>query len=87
MPVYTSCFLHPVWGYVDHPWYYGPTIDCRQEGSTYLCQTGGTCCTQWSSLQGMHAQLGLQAYLDVCMHKLACGVLDRLVWCGWQPTG
>ncbi len=20
MPVYTSCFLHPVWGYVDHPW-------------------------------------------------------------------
>jgi hypothetical protein len=61
MPVYTSCFLHPVWGYVDHPWYYGPTIDCRQEGSTYLCQTGGACCTHWSSLQGMHAQLGLQA--------------------------
>ena len=20
MPVYTSCFMHPIYGYVDHPW-------------------------------------------------------------------
>ncbi len=28
VPVYTSCFIHPVWGFVDHPWYYGPTQKC-----------------------------------------------------------
>ena len=24
VPVYTSCFMHPVWGWADHPWWYGP---------------------------------------------------------------
>ncbi len=47
MPVYTSCFLHPVWGYVDHPWYYGPTIDCRRDGDMQICQTGGTPRHRW----------------------------------------
>ena len=23
-PVYTSCFLHPVLGWADYPWFYGP---------------------------------------------------------------
>ncbi|CAK0774152.1 hypothetical protein CVIRNUC_004140 [Coccomyxa viridis] len=40
VPVYTSCFIHPVWGYVDHPWYYGPTQHCREEGGNTYCATG-----------------------------------------------
>ena len=41
VPVYTSCFIHPVWGFVDHPWYYGPTQNCWEENGTTLCATGG----------------------------------------------
>jgi Exostosin family len=25
VPVYTSCFAHPIFGWADHPWYYFPT--------------------------------------------------------------
>ena len=42
VPVYTSCFIHPVWGFVDHPWYYGPTQHCRNKGGNTYCATGGT---------------------------------------------
>ena len=41
VPVYTSCFIHPVWGFLDHPWYYGPTQNCWEEDGTTLCATGG----------------------------------------------
>ena len=41
VPVYTSCFIHPVWGFVDHPWYYGPTVNCWENSGTQYCATGG----------------------------------------------
>ena len=29
VPVYTSCFMHPVHGWADAPWFYGPGGEAR----------------------------------------------------------
>ena len=80
VPVYTSCFMHPVMGWADYPWWYGPEggpCKCQSRSDLVLapCQDRRTGCQQ----------LLLQAAADhsVCC---ACSTASGVAACLMQPS-
>lgn len=68
--------------YVDHPWYYGPTVNCVEEGGQTVCRTGGEHATPGIS----HSRFKSPAY--TCREHSACSLMERYLeqnmtagWC------